>query len=85
MKQYFIITGATKRIGAKIAEFLVNTYGYSLIIHYHKSHDQALAIKKKLEKANKIEVKLLKADLNNNTKRLHRKMFVSWQTYCRTY
>ncbi len=73
MKQYFIITGGIKRIGAKIAEFLVNTYGYSLIIHYHKSHNEALKIKKKLEKINKIEVKLLKADLTIIQKNFIRK------------
>ena len=58
-----IITGGATRIGAAIAESLAN-YDTEISIHYNKSKNAALKLKKKLEKLGG-QIYLLKADLNN--------------------
>ena len=58
-----IITGGATRIGAAIAKSLAN-YGVSIAIHYNKSKNSALKLKRELENLGS-EVYLLKADLNN--------------------
>ena len=59
-----IITGGATRIGAAIAKSLAN-YGVSITIHYNKSKNNALKLKRELENLGS-EVYLLKADLNNS-------------------
>ena len=58
-----IITGGATRIDAAIAKSLAN-YGVSITIHYNKSKNNALKLKRELENLGS-EVYLLKADLNN--------------------
>ena len=58
-----IITGGATRIGAAIAESLADNE-ITISIHYNKSKNKALKLKKKLENLGS-EVYLLKADLNN--------------------
>ena len=58
-----IITGGATRIGAAIAKSLAN-YGTIITIHYNKSKNNALKLKKELENLGS-EVHLIKADLNN--------------------
>jgi NAD(P)-dependent dehydrogenase (short-subunit alcohol dehydrogenase family) len=58
-----IITGGATRIGAAIANSLAN-YGTIITIHYNKSKNNALKLKKELENLGS-EVHLIKADLNN--------------------
>ena len=58
-----IITGGATRIGAAIANSLAN-YGTTITIHYNKSKNNALKLKKELENLGS-EVHLIKADLNN--------------------
>ena len=58
-----IITGGATRIGSAIAKSLAS-YDTKISIHFNKSKDSALKLKKKLENTGS-EVYLLKADLNN--------------------
>ena len=58
-----IITGGATRIGAAIAKSLAD-FETSIAIHYNKSKDSALKLKKELESLGS-EVYLLKADLGN--------------------
>ena len=58
-----IITGGATRIGAAIANSLAN-YETAITIHYNKSKNNALKLKKELENLGS-EVHLIKADLNN--------------------
>ena len=56
-----IITGGATRIGAAIANSLAN-YETAITIHYNKSKNNALKLKKELENLGS-EVHLIKADL----------------------
>ena len=58
-----IITGGATRIGAAIANNLAN-YETAITIHYNKSKNNELKLKKELENLGS-EVHLIKADLNN--------------------
>ena len=58
-----IITGGATRIGAAIANSLAN-YETVITIHYNKSKNNALKLKKKLENLGG-KIHLIKADLNN--------------------
>ncbi len=58
-----IITGGATRIGAAIAKSLVS-YDAKIVIHFNKSKNNALKLKKELEELG-AETYLLKADLNN--------------------
>ena len=58
-----IITGGATRIGAAIANSLAN-YENEITIHYNKSKNNALKLKKKLENLGG-KIHLIKADLNN--------------------
>ena len=58
-----IITGAATRIGSAIAKSLVN-FQTKIGIHYNKSKNSALKLKKELEELG-AEAYLFKADLNN--------------------
>ena len=58
-----IMTGGANRIGAAIANSLAN-YETAITIHYNKSKNNALKLKKELENLGS-EVHLIKADLNN--------------------
>tara|TARA_B100001564_G_scaffold315678_1_gene290544 strand:- start:3214 stop:3969 length:756 start_codon:yes stop_codon:yes gene_type:complete len=58
-----IITGGATRIGAAIAKSLVS-YDTKISIHFNKSRNSALKLKKELEEIG-AEAYLIKADLNN--------------------
>jgi len=58
-----IITGGATRIGAAVAKSLVS-YDAKIVIHYNKSKNSALKLKKELGELG-AETFLLKADLNN--------------------
>jgi len=58
-----IITGGATRIGAAIAKSLAN-YETSIVIHFNKSKENALKLRKELESLGS-KVYLLKADLGN--------------------
>ena len=62
-RKKIIITGGATRIGAAIAKSLAD-YETAITIHYNKSKENALKLKKELENLGS-EVYLLKADLNN--------------------
>jgi NAD(P)-dependent dehydrogenase (short-subunit alcohol dehydrogenase family) len=62
-RKKIIITGGATRIGAAIAKSLAD-YETAIAIHYNKSKENALKLKKELENLGS-EVYLLKADLNN--------------------
>ncbi len=47
MKNWVVITGSAKRIGAQTAKYL-HSKGYNLVIHYHHSHEDALGLKQEL-------------------------------------
>ena len=58
-----LITGGATRIGAAIAKSLVS-YDAKIVIHFNKSKNNALKLKKELEDLG-AEAYLLKADLND--------------------
>jgi len=58
-----IITGSATRIGASIAKSLAG-HGIQIMLHYNKSKNNALKLKKELENLGS-KAYLLKADLNN--------------------
>ena len=62
-RKKIIITGGATRIGAAIAKSLAD-YETTIAIHYNKSKESALKLKKELENLGS-EVYLFKADLNN--------------------
>ncbi len=59
-----LITGAAKRIGAKIAEYFHNN-GYDVVIHYHHSADEAEVLQNKLNALRPDSAKTLQADLRD--------------------
>lgn len=61
-----LITGAAKRLGAATATKL-HQQGYRLVIHYHHSHDTALALADRLNSQTPDSVKLVQADIRNPT------------------
>jgi len=63
-KKNLLITGGSTRIGREIALHF-SKKGWNIAIHYFKSTSEAKAIKKIIEKNNKVKVILIKADLRN--------------------
>jgi NAD(P)-dependent dehydrogenase (short-subunit alcohol dehydrogenase family) len=63
--KFALVTGGAKRIGAILCEALV-LRNYNLIIHYNKSYDDAIELKKKLYRINpSVKIFLFQADLTN--------------------
>ncbi len=60
-----LITGAAKRIGARIAAQF-HAEGYRVIIHYRNAATEALALQKNLNAARADSAYLLQADLNDS-------------------
>lgn len=58
-----LITGGARRIGAVIVESL-HRAGYRVVIHYHQSKDQALALADRLNKLHENSAVAVSADLN---------------------
>lgn len=59
-----LITGAARRIGAVIARIL-HENGINVLIHYHRSHEEAKALADSLNQIRPHSAKILSADLNN--------------------
>ncbi|UUA74805.1 pteridine reductase [Cellvibrio sp. QJXJ] len=59
-----LVTGAAKRIGAEIARHLHAAH-FNLVIHYHHSATEALALADELNNLRENSAIALKADLNN--------------------
>ena len=59
-----LVTGAAKRLGAATARAL-HTEGMNLLIHYHKSEDEAAALAKELNAARADSAAIAQADLAN--------------------
>ena len=64
-KSYDIVTGSAKRLGSMLSLFLAEQ-GYSLILHYHSSEKEMLALQKKLTKKN-THFFLIKQDFYSHT------------------
>jgi pteridine reductase len=63
MKTIFI-SGAARRIGAIIAEYL-HAHGYQILLHYHQSEQEAQTLCQELCQKRPNSVHLIKADLAN--------------------
>ncbi|MDA0901846.1 MAG: SDR family oxidoreductase [Proteobacteria bacterium] len=61
-----LITGAAKRIGSKMALFLANM-GYDIVIHYHKSKEQAQLLQKQIHNHSPANCYIIQADLTDQT------------------
>lgn len=59
-----LITGAARRIGAQTAR-VFHQHGYRIIIHYHHSEADALALQKSLNEQRADSARVLRADLND--------------------
>ena len=57
-----LITGAAKRIGAKLAMLLAKR-GYDIVLHYHNSEEPALQLQQHIKNSFKVNCHILKADL----------------------
>ena len=57
-----LITGGAKRVGAAIAAHLASQ-GYDIVLHYHRSHDDAVALAKQLVEVYGSTITLHSADL----------------------
>lgn len=64
MNKAILITGGAGGIGEALC-YESGKLGYNIILHYFKSEDKAMEIKKSLERDYKIKVELIKADLRN--------------------
>ena len=62
MKPVALVTGAAVRIGARIVRHL-HAADYRILLHYHRSHDQAAALAEELNAQRDDSVRLLQADL----------------------
>jgi pteridine reductase len=60
-----LVTGSAKRIGAEIARHL-HAANFNLVIHYHHSAADALALATELNNARTSSAIAIKADLNNH-------------------
>ena len=60
-----LITGAAKRIGAFLAEYL-HEQGFNIIIHYHQSEQEAQTLCKQLLQKRPESAYLIQADLSDN-------------------
>ena len=60
-----LITGAAKRIGAFLAQYL-HEHGFNIIIHYHQSKQEAQTLCKHLLQKRPESAYLIQADLNDN-------------------
>lgn len=60
-----LITGGAKRLGANTATHL-HGLGYTVVIHYHQSHQAALNLKDKLNEIRAESAVIYKADLANH-------------------
>lgn len=65
-----LITGAAKRIGAFIAQYL-HEHGFKIIIHYHQSEQEAQTLCKHLLQKRPESAFLVHADLNKNESAEH--------------
>jgi len=61
--KWVLITGAGKRVGADIARYMA-ARDLNILLHYHTSRDAAEKLKKELEEANGVQVKLVTGDLS---------------------
>ena len=61
-----LITGGGQRIGAALAEHAASL-GWNLVLHYHRSRDEAEALAKTLKKKYAVHVTLKQADLRDGT------------------
>lgn len=59
-----LITGGGQRIGAALAEHAASL-GWSLVLHHHRSRDEAEALAKSLKKKYSVNVSLKQADLRD--------------------
>jgi pteridine reductase len=57
-----LVTGAAARIGAAIVTAL-HAAGYNIVLHYHRSHDKAIALAATLNAERQGSVRLVQADL----------------------
>jgi len=64
MRKVALITGAAKRLGAQTAKHL-HSLGFNVIIHYHHSETEALALATQLNAQRANSAKTLCHDLNN--------------------
>ncbi len=62
MKPVALVTGAAARIGAAIVRRL-HQADYRILLHYHRSHDKAVALAKELNAIRSDSVRLIQADL----------------------
>lgn len=63
-----LITGAARRIGASLARYL-HAHGFNIIIHYHRSGQEALSLALELNQIREDSAITLEADLNNGAQR----------------
>lgn len=60
-----LITGAAKRVGAATAR-MFHGAGYNIILHYHSSADDAVAVRDALNRQRENSVMVLQQNLNNS-------------------
>ena len=63
-KKYGIVTGASRGLGAEIAEELARE-GYDLVITYHTQAEKAEAVKERLKKESGVNIATSKLDIEN--------------------
>jgi pteridine reductase len=80
MAKVVLITGAARRIGARTAEHF-HEHGYSVLIHYRNSREDADALAAKLNAARPDSARLLQADLEqpDQVRRLASDALAAWQ------
>lgn len=61
-----LITGAARRIGAEIARTL-HASGMRIVLHYHASHEEALALSHELNEKKPDSATILRADLSDTS------------------
>jgi len=69
-KRTAVVTGAARRIGAKIVKQL-HQHGYDVIIHYRKSDEEAKALAHSLNEKRADSAEVLCADLNHKASLAH--------------